>query len=42
MAFGMELAVSGGQALAHAPEQLDLPLPSAAQMYGARPEAPVR
>jgi hypothetical protein len=42
VAFGVELAVKGGQALAHAPAQLVLPLLSATQMYSARPEAPVR
>jgi hypothetical protein len=40
--FGVEPALSGGHAVAQAPEQLDLPLPSATQIYSARPEAPVR
>lgn len=41
-AVGAEVVVSGGQAVAQAPEQLDLPLASATQMYSARPDAPVR
>jgi hypothetical protein len=41
-AFGVELAVSGGQVLAQAPEQFDRPLVSATQTYTARPDAPVR
>jgi hypothetical protein len=41
-AVGVEVVINGGQALAQAPEQLDLPLLSATQMYRARPEAPVR
>jgi hypothetical protein len=40
--FGIEPAVSGGHVFAQAPEQLDLSLLSATQMYSARPEAPVR
>jgi hypothetical protein len=34
--------ISGGHALAHAPEQLDLPLLSPSHRYSARPEAPLR
>lgn len=41
-ATGVAFVISGGQALAQAPEQLDLPLLSATHRYTARPEAPVR
>ena len=41
-ATGLPLVVSGGQALAQAPEQLDMPLASATHRYSARPPAPVR
>jgi hypothetical protein len=39
---GAALLVSGGQMLAHAPEQLDFPLLSATHRYSARPAASVR
>jgi len=39
---GLPVVVSGGQAWAHAPEQLDLPLASATHRYSARPEPLVR
>src|SRR5205085_7083397 len=41
-AVGVALVVSGGHAVAHAPEQLDLLPESATQMYRARPLEPVR
>lgn len=41
-ALGVALLISGGHALAHAPEQLDFPLLSATHRYSARPDAPVR
>src|ERR1700722_3718113 len=39
---GLPLVVSGGHALAQAPEQLDMPFESATHRYNARPPAPVR
>jgi hypothetical protein len=41
-AVGVALAITGGQALAHAPEQLDVPFLSATHRYSARPELPTR
>ena len=41
-AVTVPLAMTGGQAPAHAPEQADLPLVSATQRYTARPEPSVR
>ena len=39
---GVADAITGGQTLAHAPEQLDWPPESATQRYSARPFAPTR